>query len=261
MKKSFCFLYLFLLICNPLFSEESDLKLIVESIGLKSQYIHRCAPSFISEIKRKHLGYIISLNNLPDDELTLVIERPLMVYGFAGCPPDQAVRKIPMTKEQLVIQQKDLAFPRPLVMTLSSAGYVPGERIEIRILDKYDNELSQVAFIPSPLRARFNGGKAKVSFECISLESSMYKISYSGFEKHEVVSVDSQSGFESIPTFPLEINENALTMFSNAVIGMNGGISQYTVTRKNGDKVTLKLPWGNKLIPYLRGELSHGNKI
>lgn len=184
-----------------------------------------------------------------------------MAYGFAGCPHDQAMRKITMTKEQVLAQQKELAFHQPLLMTLSSAGYLPGERIEIRILDKYENKLSSVAFIPFPIRKKFKDGTAKISFECTSLENSMYRVYYTGFEEDEVVTMESQSGFEKMPPQELTINEKNGYGYSNAVVGMNGGISKFTVTRKNGDKVVFRLPWGSKFLPYMKGNLSYGDKI
>ena len=249
--------------CLSVFSQENSCKLRVEGVSLQSEYINRCDPSFVSELVKKHLGFIISVDNLPEDEseFFLLIERPLFANGFLGFSSEQANRIVKVSRDQLLLQQKGLSYPFPVITSFSSAGYAPGERVEIHLLNHNQHELSKVAFIPSPLRKRSKDGVAKILFECISLESSWYKASFTGFEENEVVMFESESGSEKILPQKLNINKSLMFNYSNAVVGMNGGVSRFTVIRDNGEKLVFKLPWGIKLMPYFKGYVAHGDKI
>ena len=77
---------LFLLFCTSLFSQENPCKLHLENVSIKSDYLDRLEPEFISFLRRSHLGYVLSIKELPKEgsEFTILIERPLFKNGFLG---------------------------------------------------------------------------------------------------------------------------------------------------------------------------------
>ena len=73
------------------------------------------------------------------------------------------------SREELLAKQEMLSYPHPVVSFISSAGYLPSEPIEIRLLDDKEKQLAKLAFMPCPVNRKFKDGKAKISFRCLIL--------------------------------------------------------------------------------------------
>ena len=42
---------------------------------------------------------------------------------------------------------------------------------------------------------------------------------------------------------------------------MKGGMSKFILSREDGEKIVIKLPWGSKLLDYLKGKLGYGDLL
>ena len=153
--------------------------------------------------------------------------------------------------------QKQYGALNPIVDSFVCAGYLPGEKINLFLLNNKDKIIAKTSLVPSPLEKVFPDRKAKITMEYLGGDASWYMVFFSGFDEDEEISFQSISGTEEIPSQKLKIKNMAMR-YSNGVVGATGGRSIVTFARKSGEKVVFVLPWGNQLRPYLEGKVAFG---
>ncbi|MGA8164357.1 MAG: hypothetical protein WB791_04940 [Waddliaceae bacterium] len=214
------------------------------------------AQSNIKEIVNHNFGLehfvsIVSVENLKETTLKVKFDRPLFKDYFSRFPEsERPISVIETNKDTMVSVQKILGQEFPVVTMVSSKGFIPGEKFNVSLLDKNNNLLGAITFIPYPLEKTSIDGKAKVIAEYSILQPSFYSIKFEGFEKGEEVMFESLSGLEKIPKqkFNTDVPEIG---YANGVVNQDGGKSRVTVERKNGEKIVLELPWGKEVLPYI----------
>ncbi|MFB5616944.1 MAG: hypothetical protein ACE5RS_07365 [Nitrosopumilus sp.] len=254
---------LLLVVFHPVFSNQKHpCTLHLSKIDLSKIDKNDLDPDALFWMEKSHIAGMISVENLPkkNTSYNVKIERPLFKDMDKKLFTSMPERIVKIYSIDMLAYQKRISYKFPVLLNIVSAGYLPGEKINVILLNKKKKELGKLSWIPNPIEKTFSDEKAKITIEYTLLKNSWYTVTFSGFEKGEVVKVESSSGFEKLPATDFNVDQKRMR-YSNGVIGGEGGVSCFTVVRKNGEKIVFKLPWGKSIFPYLRGEIPYGKEI
>ncbi len=195
--------------------------------------------SFAHHITVVRLEHIASA----EKEFEFVIVRPVMatehqvrVEKFAT---KSLLKTAKLTKESLPIY------------TISSAGFLPGEKIGIIARSK--NYQSQpIMFIPNPIIVKSSKDKANITAELATRSPAMYNVRFSGFNEKEKVKFKSVSLGEVMCDI-IEVNKGVGAVYSPEAEGAKGGTSKVSYTRPSGEQFTIHFPWGEESVEHHMG--------
>lgn len=133
-------------------------------------------------------------------------------------------------------------------ITMNALGFLPGERIEIKFLGIDSPFCHEISLIPNRLVAE--NGQFSVEAELLSfLPVTTYLITFDGLEEEENLTLKSITGSEIIE-FELSCHGKYEMVHMPGISTRKGGNNLFEVTRKDGTKATLTLPWGIQIINY-----------
>jgi hypothetical protein len=152
--------------------------------------------------------------------------------------------------EENILASKNCNMPAPLMV--SSRGYLPGEKITIRLSGKDAHK--EIIFYPRPLLLKDKTGRvlAKVALLSAIPGQTHYDLDLSGIGKEEKYTLISHSGGEILShnyQGPIKLG------ISPEVVGKRSGFANIILRMEDGTEYNTKLPWGNELL-----ECKAGNK-
>lgn len=134
---------------------------------------------------------------------------------------------------------------------VSSRGYLPGEKIVIRLSAK--DAYREAVFYPRPLLLKKKSGEllAKGTLLCAEPGFTSYDLDVCGIEKHEKYKMVSHSGDETLShdlQGPMRIG------LAPEVVGLLKGIAKMQIQLEDGTSYDIELPWGYELLEYKQGK-------
>jgi hypothetical protein len=207
-------------------------------------------------MKELHLEYLAKTDVGFEKKLVLFHEIP-------GDPPySMQQRRVLQSNPEMFIPfncglspeniLKSKQIEQPVALWISARGYVPGEKITLRLASKDPEIFREIQFCPRPLIA--TGTSKDISFkatlEFYAKDSTQYTVEISGVKEDESYEFISQSETEKIQE-PLK---GPMTFgYAPGVLGVKGGISTAIILFQDGSTYKLHLPWGTEIEEYHRG--------
>lgn len=144
------------------------------------------------------------------------------------------------------------------ILSISSKGFLPGERVTGRFRTA-DNTISkEVAGIPNPAFFKDKNGVIGLSAELVHLKPTVYVIDMPTLEEGEKYDIKTVIIGETSKVKNAKYTKTTPFHFSPAVKkGNKGGDSYFEVRRKNGEIYFLKLPWGAAIETYSNAKRTH----
>jgi len=133
----------------------------------------------------------------------------------------------------------------PVSFMLSVRGYLPGEKITIRLSSK--DAYREVTFYPRPLHVKRNTGEvlARATLLCATLGETLYLFDVCGVGEQEKYTLTSNSGGEILS----HDWQGPLTCtIMPEVIGQMQGFAKIQMRFGAGEEHAVALPWGYELI-------------
>jgi len=140
--------------------------------------------------------------------------------------------------------------------TLSKANFsiafgIPGEKVAIRLSGQ--NAHKEIVFYPRPLLLKRENNRilAKVTLLSAHPRYATYELDICGVEDEEKYTLISRSGEEKLS---YDLQGPVTSSINPAVLGQASGIAIATLSFKDSIFYNIKLPWGDELVKYMRGE-------
>jgi len=96
-------------------------------------------------------------------------------------------------------------------------------------------------------------GGAKLKAELVSLKPTYYEMYLEGVQTFEKLNLRSFSSGETIDN-DFHYTQGSCIALMPGVIGKEGGLCDLTLTRQKGAEFKLRLPWGDEVLDYLKGD-------
>lgn len=147
-----------------------------------------------------------------------------------------------------VLECKNRKMPTGIVV--SARGYLPGEKIKIRLSAK-DTHREAVLY-PLPLHLKKKSGEllAKVALLCAQPGFTLYDLDICGIGKQEKYKFVSHSGDEIISH---DLQGPISCTLTPEVVGFAKGIGKMELQFEDGTSYSMELPWGDELLEYAQG--------
>ncbi|GEM_PF-3948575 len=148
-----------------------------------------------------------------------------------------------------ILESKNYNIPTGLVV--STRGYLPGEKLIIRLSAK--DAFREATFYPRPLLLKKKSGDllAKADLLCADPGHTLYTLDIFGIEKQEKYKLTSRSGEEIISQ---DLQGPTTCGISPEIIGSQKGVGKIELQLEDGTFYTMELPWGYDLIEYKLGK-------
>lgn len=155
---------------------------------------------------------------------------------------------IPDPTSEVILESKNRN--KPTAMVVSARGYLPGEKITIRLSSK--DAYREVTFCPRPLLLKKESGELLVqaTLVCADPGHTLYNLDICGVGKHEKYKLISHSKNEILSH---NVEGPVQCGISPEVVGEKKGIAKAILKFENGTSYSLELPWGYELLEYNRG--------
>jgi len=184
---------------------------------------------------------------------------PVILMHLKNFPRD---KKIHLSAQRLLFSKEDCRLYEFVLeksindsMFLYTWCFLPGEYAKINFKSE-DNEFKySTTYIPNPIQLKNEEGRVLLSAE-LSLSTpkmDVYNITLNEAKAKEKLMIRSVSEDE-VAEYPIEYMKGNAIRVVPGVCKKKGGISQFTVTRESGEKLSLNLPWGSELYKYKDGK-------
>ncbi len=195
-----------------------------------------------------HAKHLIRLYGFPPGEdLTLAIDR----YYVGEPDPLFSEESFRIDKNGII---EGFEKKRPYIV-ISSCGFLPGERIGLSIRSADDSIHHKFSLIPHPMYAKSSDGTLVLEAELASLVYNTYTIRIKGFKKGEGYIFESRTGSKLIKENRICYQNESHETVALKVVGQKGGIGTVIIRDEMCSReVMMKLPWGDRLAPYLIGK-------
>ncbi|MBS0624513.1 MAG: hypothetical protein JSS32_00510 [Verrucomicrobia bacterium] len=131
-------------------------------------------------------------------------------------------------------------------------GILPGEPITWRLVSTDKTKFKEIKFIPRPIVAKNPAGTTLLEAELQFARPTTYKVLFKNIDREREFQCISRSKDE---TLSQRCKGSFDMIVSPEVIGANEGICNVEIKFKDsGETYSIDLPWGEALLPYLRGE-------
>lgn len=184
---------------------------------------------------------------------------PLILMHLKNFPRDKpinlSIQRMLFSKENCKFYDFILEKSANDSMFIPPWMFLPGEKIKI-IFNSLDDKFKySTTYIPNPIQLKDQEGKVVLSAELTMSTPTMdcYEVSLFGIPDKEKLKIKSVSEDEVIE-YPLIFSEKDKIRLVPGVNWKKGGLSQLTITRSSGDKLTINLPWGSELYKYVDGK-------
>lgn len=143
-------------------------------------------------------------------------------------------------------------------LSMSSKGFLPGERATFRFRTPDNTLIRELAGIPNPAFYKDKNGVVALSAELVHLKPTVYVIDMPTMEEGEQYNIRTVIIGETSTVKKAKFTRNTPFHFSPSVKkGNKGGDSYFEVERKSGDVYFLKLPWGAAIENYTKEKRTH----
>lgn len=196
-----------------------------------------------------HTKYYLEFKGFPiEKEIIFTMKR--LVGGDSEKVCYREINRFRMCSHGRLVFNEEIWIP---YFTLSSRGFLPGEKIYCRFQTE-DNEFDyEVAFIPNKMITYNKSKTISVEAELVSYVLTMYSIKIKGLKEGEEYLVRSKSEDEIIES-RCKFSEPTSHNLMPGVSGISGGVCQFQVITKSKDFIKLSLPWGMVFAEYLKGD-------
>lgn len=135
-------------------------------------------------------------------------------------------------------------------LMVSARGYLPGEKITIRLSAK--DAYREAVFYPRPLLLKKKSGEllAKGTLLCAKPGHTLYDLDICGIGKQEKYKLVSYSGKEILSQ---DLQGPIMCGLTPEVVGLLKGIAKIEVQFEDKAFYTMELPWGYELLEYKLG--------
>lgn len=139
---------------------------------------------------------------------------------------------------------------------ISGKGFLPGETVAVKFKAE-DGTVSSINVCPYPLYDRNEKGDAFIHVELKKMQPVVYELVGEGLKDGEELEFTTIAG-KATETFKIKYREGKpMSYLPNIKKGLSGN-SHLVITRENGEKFDLYLPWGNHLSKYAKGKVKPG---
>ncbi len=246
-KGFFISLMMYFTAVNSLFGLEASKEAVIKYEFLKhEEVVHNSDPAIrhFSNDDVGHSKIFLSSNNFPlNKKITCSLKRPLGKIAY------RKIAEFDVDKEGRFIINDQVSDHR-YFCCVSSKGFLPGERVFIRLCSSDGTFRKVVNFIPNQMKVSNDSKTAFVVAELVEFPPAFYKLTFHGFTDGEKIDLVSISNSERL-TKSFEISERLNFMTSPDVEGEKAGVGKIIFNRKSGESFTLNLPWGEELYEYL----------
>ena len=161
--------------------------------------------------------------------------------------PDRFI-SIPNPSSESILESKNRSSPIGLMVSVR--GYLPGEKVIIRLSAK--DAYREIVFYPRPLLMKEDNRRLLAKATLLNAEPghTLYTLDVCGIEKQEKYKLISRSGKEI-----LSHNwQGPITCtISPEVVGQVKGVAKTVLEFEDGTSYSMELPWGYELLEYKRG--------
>ncbi len=163
---------------------------------------------------------------------------PDRYYSCAGVPSSEDI-----------LESKNCNMATGLVV--SARGYLPGEKIVIRLSAK--DSYREAVFYPRPLLLKKKSGDplAKATLVCAKPGHTSYDLDIYGIGKQEKYKLVSHSGEEILSQ---DLQGPIRCGLIPEVVGLLKGIAKIELQFEDGASHAMELPWGYELLEYKQGK-------
>lgn len=135
-------------------------------------------------------------------------------------------------------------------LMVSSRGYLPGEKVMIRLSAK--DAYREAVFYPRPLLLKKKSGEllAKGTLLCAKPGYTLYDLDICGIGKQEKYKLVSHSGEEILSQ---DLQGPIKCELTPEVVGLLKGIAKMELQFEDGAFYSMELPWGYELLEYKQG--------
>jgi hypothetical protein len=161
--------------------------------------------------------------------------------------PDRFI-SLPNPSSESILESKNRNSPVGLVV--SARGYLPGEKVIIRLSAK--DAYREIVFYPRPLlmKEESRGLLAKATLLSAKPGHTLYTLDVCGIEKQEKYKLISHSGEEILSH---DWQGPITCTISPEVVGQVKGVANASLEFEDGTSCSMELPWGYELLEYSRG--------
>ncbi len=138
-----------------------------------------------------------------------------------------------------------------LCFCLSSRGFLPGEKVVIRLESIDPDVFEELSYYPRPLMIKDESGKILLEATLASIFPTIYSISFPDIPAEEEYEYSTINGME---THHFTMQNATKTVYIPGVNGRTSGFGGIELKFKDGTIYNLQLPWGDECIRYLNGE-------
>ncbi len=128
---------------------------------------------------------------------------------------------------------------------------VPGEPVFFMLQNSEHVILAADHLIPRPFLATSKKGTFSVEAIFLGLNPTTYQLKLKGLDLDEEYHFASLSGDERIDRY-VPFHENDFFSYNPGTVTAAGGSAQAIFTRRNGDLLTMEIPWGQKIRDDLK---------
>jgi hypothetical protein len=148
---------------------------------------------------------------------------------------------------------------RGIYLCLSAKGFMPGEKVTLRLQSKEKDVFTDVSCYPRPLTMQKPTGEIVLEAELTNVDPTIYHLKISAVGLDEKFDFISTSAHEKM-NYPMQGPVEAMS-YMPGVTGRKGGVAKIELRFKDGVAYTLDLPWGNKLVKYTETPVGRSSTI
>ncbi len=201
----------------------------------------------LKDMEPTHTKHFFHLHGFPrEKDLVFSFTRPIIKKTSVPCYE----RSFQINKKGII----EGLYPQqhPFIV-ITSAGFLPGEKVNVCIRSNDKTIHQEFTLIPHPMQAESSDGKLSIEAELLSYLFTTYRLHVKGLKEGERYTFESRSGGETIKESRVFQAENVITSMPG-VVGKKGGNATVFIRNEAGSEASIKLPWGDQLIPFFEGK-------
>ncbi len=265
---SFIFLTMSMISCSSSVAitqqKEPTMISLVNTDGLKAEcdgMVIRPCPNFIKEWDEGYKKWAIILKNFENTDIPkceikrLFQERTDDGFSLLGSGffPALILRGSPDPNLNNDLQNKEV-LANPAII-FSERGFLPGEKVTIRVKKDGDTHYDTISFYPVPLVLKDSFGNELMNAEIVSVCPTTYDLKIAYNESNRLVKFGSYKENEKKEEYVYQ-TEPLLAFCTVATDDTIGGIIHLKLFYQDGSSYEMDLPWGNELTPYVQGKVN-----
>ncbi|MBS4168346.1 hypothetical protein [Parachlamydia sp. AcF125] len=173
------------------------------------------------------------------------INQGFMISFARGLQPDslsfKEVEKIQIDEKGTVFVEREA---RGKNYGLNFEGIARGERVRYRFNQTDGTLLSEISYVPKPIRKKSRGKTFSIKAELLGIFPITYLFKFKGIKEGEILKIRSTCG-QKMTQDTVEYRESQLPKIVLEMEGRRGETSLIEILREDGDKLALRLKGGN----------------